>query len=57
MSQHVGEFFKNLGKDKIITGEDVRKCFEELTAKRRRLDPSSFSPDIDRPWTQVRNFN
>lgn len=52
MSKHVGQFFKNMG-DKIITPEDIGNCFEELKAKRPRLDASMENEKSLDAWTQV----
>lgn len=37
MYKHMGEYFKNVGNDKVITRRDVEHCFEELQAKRARF--------------------
>lgn len=54
MSKHIQQYFNGLA-GKVITKHDVEKCFEELSAKRRRVDPaaSSGSDSGSDPWTQV----
>lgn len=37
MYKHMGEYFKTVGNDKVITRKDVEHCFEELQAKRSRF--------------------
>jgi len=49
MSKHVTEFFQGLDHGKVVTKDDVEKCFQELKAKRPRLDLASSSESA---WTQ-----
>lgn len=51
MSKHVTEFFEK-NSDKVITPEDINSCFNELKAKRIRVD-TSVENEKPHPWTQV----
>uniref|UniRef100_A0A915E3N8 UBR-type domain-containing protein n=1 Tax=Ditylenchus dipsaci TaxID=166011 RepID=A0A915E3N8_9BILA len=48
MTKYVSDFFQNADRTKVITKEDVQKCFEGLKAKRPRLDLDS---SVDGAWT------
>lgn len=55
MSKHVTDFFKKLS-DKVITPDDINSCFNELKAKKIRLDTSVENEERLNAWTEVLFF-